>query len=376
MTSSPNKPLPEKPASDPGEFQQHVRDYSRAASRWVWASLTRDSILAGLKTLAWLVPLTFLIWVYAERQQQVSATLTIPIKLVSSDPANRLVELKMQGNSVIAQLSGPQSRIDELRKQIQLQGNSEPSVVITVSASSYTSGSTVPIDSALMLSQTSQFIRSGVTIISCQPEKLPVYIDQYVDREAEVQAPADAPAQITNLDFVPSTVLVRAPEHSLPDAKLVVHADFAKLPGLETPGPHDALVTFLENPWGAVSITPASVKVHFDVKQTDVSYELPSMPVFQDTPINLLNGYKLKCDASLSRVPLTGPPEQIEFLKQETTTRPHATLSITRDDLANLGQPSRKRLTFSFPEGAKSVYVDPNYATQHEFEFTIVPLSE
>ncbi len=374
----PNKPLPEKPAGDADEFGKQVRDYSRVASRWVSASLTRESIVSGLKTLAWLVPLTFLIWVYAERQQVVPATLTIPIKLVSSDPANRLVDLKMQGNSVIAQLSGPQSRIDELRQKIQLQGNSEPSVVITVPASSYTAGSTVPLDSASMLSQTSQFVRSGVTIISCQPEKLPVYVDQYQDREAEVQPPADAPAQIGSTDFTPSTVLVRAPEHSLPpkEDKLVLHADFSKLQGLDTPGSHDAVVGFLENPWNAVSINPSSVKVQFQVKQTDVAYTLPSMPVFQDSPLNLLNGFKLKCDPNLSSVPLIGPPEQINYLRQEAPVLPHATLSITRDDLAKVGQPIRKRLTFDFPEGAKGVYVDPNYASQHEFEFTIVPLTD
>src|SRR3954447_8679042 len=73
-----------------------------------------------LKNLVWVVPLTLLIWIYAEREQ----TVTLPTEPVSIDVRtndhNRLVDLRFpQDKNIIVELSGPRARIDRVRELLQ-----------------------------------------------------------------------------------------------------------------------------------------------------------------------------------------------------------------------------------------------------------------
>ena len=57
-------------------------EWHRFASRF-----TREAVISNLKTLAWVVPLTLLIWIYAEREQVASMKdVAVPFDLVSVDP--------------------------------------------------------------------------------------------------------------------------------------------------------------------------------------------------------------------------------------------------------------------------------------------------
>ena len=52
---------------------------------------TRDNVIGHMKTLAWVIPLTLLIWIWAEREQvQPAKDVSVPFELVSPD-ANRVV---------------------------------------------------------------------------------------------------------------------------------------------------------------------------------------------------------------------------------------------------------------------------------------------
>ena len=46
---------------------------------WLRGCFERYNLLAGLKTLLWLGPLTLLIWVYAEREQNDKIDAAIPV---------------------------------------------------------------------------------------------------------------------------------------------------------------------------------------------------------------------------------------------------------------------------------------------------------
>src|SRR5262245_54271770 len=114
-----------------------ILDYARRAPgawvRWAQRMVARENLLAGLKTSLWLVPLTVLIWLYAEREQiYIAPDRTIPI-LVISGSNDRFVELKLPMNdkSVMATLSGPRGRVEEILQRIAPTGDS-PAVVITI----------------------------------------------------------------------------------------------------------------------------------------------------------------------------------------------------------------------------------------------------
>src|SRR3954467_3445784 len=61
---------------------------------WRWRErFSRENVMNSLRTLAWVVPLTILIWIYAEREQLATEPVVIiPIDVKTTAP-NRVVTL-------------------------------------------------------------------------------------------------------------------------------------------------------------------------------------------------------------------------------------------------------------------------------------------
>src|SRR2546429_9789375 len=105
----------------PHKLNSHVRrirtwrdDVSAEWMRFI-NGFTRDNVVGHMKTLAWVVPLTLLIWIWAEREQvQPAKDVTVPFELTSVD-ANRVVSLKpTQDTNLVIEMYGPQARLQEL----------------------------------------------------------------------------------------------------------------------------------------------------------------------------------------------------------------------------------------------------------------------
>src|SRR3954452_24086106 len=80
------------------------RDEMHQIRRWIRRHTSRDDVVSGLKTLMWVVPLTLLIWVYAEGAQETpQRSVPILISVKSNDP-NRVVKL-VKESVVMADLS-------------------------------------------------------------------------------------------------------------------------------------------------------------------------------------------------------------------------------------------------------------------------------
>src|SRR5690242_1264927 len=91
---------PTRPASTGGTpAPKIVADYLSSPPPGSWAAFlanqrrfwvhafSRESLFNFAKTMAWVVPLTILIWVYAEREQRdTDPGVTFPIDVRSSDP--------------------------------------------------------------------------------------------------------------------------------------------------------------------------------------------------------------------------------------------------------------------------------------------------
>jgi len=90
-----------------------------------------------------------------------------------------------------------------------------------------------------------------------------------------------------------------------------------------------------------------------------------------ETP-NLLIKHKVEADnLLLTKVPVVGPPDQIELLSKGIVDLPYAILNIERKDVTN--EKGSARLEFKFPKGAEGVHVRPDYEyVSKDFEFRIV----
>ncbi|HMB94581.1 MAG TPA: hypothetical protein VKK61_00940, partial [Tepidisphaeraceae bacterium] len=171
-------------------------------------SMSRVNLIATLKTLSWLVPLTLLIWIYAEREQVDKIdNQSIPFDVASGD-FNKFVSLRMEDKNVMAELSGPRSRLDEIRQKIAPHGDS-PQVIITIDPNLRPGPH--ELDTAQQLANSPIFARSGIIISNCIPAHLQVSVDEFVEREIDVQAPPNVTNLVGATIFEPRQIKIRAP---------------------------------------------------------------------------------------------------------------------------------------------------------------------
>lgn len=345
-------------------MSQSLNYYGRtaAAGKKVRQYLTRENFVAFFKTLAWLVPLTLLIWIYAERAQVVPVdNVSIPIDVQSADP-NRFVALEMTDKNVIARMSGPLSRIDDLRQRINPEGG-KPTVLISIDPS--IGKGEISLDSAPQIANSRIFKYSGVNIYDARPARLKVRIDDYVEHEIPVVAPADV-TNLTNPVFTPAKITVRAPSSYFPtNVKLVAEADLAGAKILDKPGHYEVTVHVVcpVLPTDNVTYTPSVVKAVLDVNPTDVKYTLKSVPVYLQGPNFVLTQRDVKYQDTVYDVKVVGPPDKIAQLESQDV-KPIAVLKIDGKDLSgpSPASPKTRRLDFEgFPDGVRldtGVYFD------------------
>ncbi len=317
---------------------------------------SRQENISRLKTLAWVAPLTFLIWVYARQEQIVKeSNITFPIEVKSNDP-NRVVTLVYPADkNLVAELEGPRAQLEDVKRKLWPKGGLA-SVQIDVDTSRLGEYQI----SALPQLQSNP-IFSGITIDGCQPVSLGVRIDQIVTRMVPVEAPPGL-ASVQSVRFDPPMVEVRAPESALKQAEqnhqLVVYANLSGLPVLKQPGQHE-MELGLTSPIQSeenVSLSPGTVRAILQVRQADETLMISSMPIWAAGPADLWGRYKVVFSLPqpfLTNVMVIGPHDKIELLnKQGVNSKCKAYIDVTTDDLP-VGQTHTRRVRFDLPEGIR-----------------------
>jgi hypothetical protein len=339
---------------------------------------TRESIIESIKTALWVVPITLLIWFYAEREQNTKEfNFPCVIKVRCSDPNLIATIIYPPDQMVTATLSGPQARLDTVKSL--LTGGSSPSPVEIV-IPSQTPG-TVDLPAAASMSSQRVFHDNLVTVESCVPPSLRIQVDRVEERDAKVVVPISA----TNLEgpasFDPPYVRVRGPQNAVnsitrKDAKgnPLVAADFSKFSDmLALPGEHDLRGVPLELPSANpnVKLDPATVTAHVTVRRADVSATLDAVPIFPYAPRSVEDEYKIEFVGgdTLPNIHVSGPPDEIALLTSGKK-KPTAMLAYSREDIPTAG--GRRAPQFlGLPD---HVTVDPADASR-EIEFKLTKRS-
>jgi hypothetical protein len=360
-------------------FLRQTRLQVQHAHRGIQSGFTWENFFAALRTLAWLVPLTVLIWLYAEREQVFEIeSVPIPITVTAGGDLNLFVELQAPQDAVVtAKLNGPRGRLEDIRQRIMPQG-SKPTVVLTIDRNHVTPGSLNTIDTAQALSSNPVFANSGVTVSNCSPAQLKVYVDDYAERVLEVQRPMDVTNLVGTPVFDPRKVTLRGPRRNIELAEqrgpITVEADFSGLVG--KPGPQEVnnVPVVVRPAIQDVTLSPSTVRALFEVRAADVKLKYPSMGVSIEIPQSLQENYKVNCISTLPNVELVGPPDQIQLLQQEGAPHPTARITVTVDALPNKPYTAKPgaNLTFEFPPGAEDVRVNPETISNYSIEWTLV----
>ena len=354
---------------------RRLRQASQLFMFWLRRSLEPENLWQGFKTLAWVCPLTILIWVYAEREQVATdKDISFSIEVRINDP-KRVVSLQRPVEKVVvADLSGPRSNLDNVIAKLQRHNSDEPGIEITVDPS-YSPGIVHEMFTKEALEANPLFRQNGITLAACLPAKLAIDVDDLDELDLEVQVPPGVTNLVGAPVFDPRSVKIRGPHRAIQKAKtagkLAAYAELDGLDVLKTPGPHDipaVRITPLEDP--SLSFSPATVSATLSVRESDVTYTIPSVPVWIYGAPGVLGKYRVETQTQvLTNVKVTGPPDKIELLqRKDFSPQPHAMLEVRSDDA---GKPSVSRpIRFDLPPGMNLRVSDDD--SQRTVEFHLV----
>jgi hypothetical protein len=330
--------------------------YSRRAAeeaRRFQQSLTRDNIVSFVKTIVWVVPLTLLIWVYAEQQQQVALPyVQASFEVRSSDPNRTVTLISPKEKQIECDLWGPHSNLEHVRDSLTVNNP----LMIDIDASTPLGQQSIP--TLQKIENNSRFRDEGITVEKASPDYIQVFIDKLETKEVPIEAPSGL-LSLQSATFTPATVNITGPATVLEKGGLSVVADIAGLPILNSPGQHAPvavpLVLMPADSRDQVNLSANTVQATLSVKDADVPYTATNVPVNIVATPDFLNRYKVVFDDPLMAqlypsIALVGPPEQIEQLSTKQVS-PIAALEIDNDDVK--APKTKKLMILNLPPGVR-----------------------
>ncbi len=335
-----------------------------AFQRWSRATFTRDKLLDNLKSFVWVAPLTLMIWIYAEREQVNNdfKVNDVSIQLNNND-RSRFVEVEGPIQRVNLTLSGPLSNLENVRKELATDG-----IGIDV-GNLLGPGDGRRTENVIdRIQDDPRFRQAGVTVVASQPAELTINVEAMHTTWVNV----DKPPTVTNLDmsktsFDPKQVQISGPESEFKDKKPpLVYADLTGRSELTQPGPHDltdVLLKIDQPETSHLKITPSIAKARLEVRSTDVTWKIDSVPIVVTAPPKLLQTYYVDVQPpSVANVWVIGPPDQMKSASAE------AELRVTNDDIGGSDLP--RQLKYDLPDGVR--LAPDHQEAQQPVKFTLV----
>ncbi|HEY0007419.1 MAG TPA: hypothetical protein VGB55_01740 [Tepidisphaeraceae bacterium] len=300
---------------------------------------SRHKIGQFLKTLALVAPLTFLIWIYAERAQVWEDKAQITFALTSSEPGQSAILTEPSRETPITiEMTGPRAAVERVKSELERQSN-EKRLRFQL-ASAYSPNSEPVVSVVDLLNADSTIKTSGVSVTKATPSTITARIDAVDEREVPVKLPPDVSPNVQNVVIDPPTVRVRGPksavEQVLAGYNQNVVIDFSGYANqLRTPGSHVLERVPLKVPEGITAIPPRLTTVRLMVTANELEHLILSIPIVIQRP--LADDGKSVVEVTprtITNVRVRGPAESIQKLQGDAPTFfPTAVLQIRREDV-------------------------------------------
>lgn len=366
MPETPLQPVSPANAVDVDYVHEPPRRplYSRVRS-WARNTFSRESLLSSLRALVWVVPLTMLIWVWAEREQVATqSNFGFTVDVHSTDPG-RIATLKSPAGGIMhADLKGPQGRIDEVKKWLE-----SGQVLIDIDRNFTPGDHQISAD---VLNKQPRVVQAGVNIFNCTPNDLLVYVDALEERDnVKVSATREDLKKLAAPPvFTPDRIKITGPHSVLKEAEdrarsrgqeLVAFADLGQFQEMNQEGKHSLSSVPVKLDIPDVRLSPITVSAQIEVRQSDVEYTLDVVAVFASYPAtDKADKYKAVYPATITNVKVVGPPQEIDRLKQQGQTEGYkAIFLISGDDLSMPTGNHEAKVKILLPPGIKTKDADP-----------------
>ena len=329
--------------------------------RWARDTFSKEQLLSALKQFAWVAPLTILIWVYAEREQQSTARgIRFAVELTSNNEKVDVRLLEPSDGYVSADFAGPRARLDDIRGELGNRGAMP--VRFEVPRDLREGEHQIPVTA--VVNRDARF--DGLTVANSEPTRIAVYVDPIDEEIVPVAMRDDDAKTYDQVTFSPERVRVRIPRQVKKDAllknggRLVAYANLNALPD-KSPGRKNNVPDVPVHVAGTteddgVKVEPKGVSVSLNVRQADEEYVIKEVPVSRGGAGRELDAaiidYKVRV---LFDVRVVGPPERIAEVRQKPELV-EAWLTIDPSDI-NAGT-RKKTVWFKAPPSVK-VYPKP-----------------
>lgn len=333
--------------------------------RWMRETFTREQILSGFKQLMWVAPLTVLIWIYAEREQQFSVSdVRFAVELRSNNPKVAVRLIDPADGTVSIDLTGPRNEVDKLKSDL---GTRSSAVRFDVPADLKEGTHQIPLSS--VVNRDERF--DGMTVRNPAPSRITVLVDPIQEEAVTIQLREEDNALFDAPVFNPPKVKVRMPRTVMTSARdksggrLMVYADLAALPD-KTPGKKtdvSGVRVYVANADADEStIEPSTVTASYQLLEQTDDYTIRELPIRPDAANELLNQVAVKFDPiNLFSVRLVGKPSAIAAVKDSHDAIVGAFVRIDPDDR---DQTRVKDVKFWLPEGVKLHPKEPKRTVQ------------
>lgn len=288
-----------------------------------------------LKTWSIVIPVTLLIWVFAEAESL--RTLNVATSFAVRAPADQRQVVEAVDDAGQPLPDGGAAR----RRTVSIEGPSaaiqraetilREGIVLTPGMGDFASSrGSRELDLAALLRSYPPLQGLGVTIKSVDPPRVRVVVDDVVERKVSVvvelpDGQTDGPPVVT-----PPEVIMRIPSEAaakLPDgAQAIARIDRTTWDRL-VPGRRENTQVSVQLPKALdgvrnVSITPARVTVDLTVRSRTDSVTIPTVPVHLRAPAAELERWdvKIRGRALLNDVKITGPADIIQRIRDGAIT--------------------------------------------------------
>lgn len=301
-----------------------------------------------LKTLVVVVPLTLLIWIYAERSQLKPGSAQVSVVLA---PARQtLAPTEPLGLSL--DFEGPQNQLTQLKEELSKRTATGQ---LRVSLPEIYDAGDNTIDTKLLLSNDPFFASYGVQIMKVTPPIVRVHLDPLKRKSLTVVMPADVPATVQQVKFNPPTVVVTGPESKINEEYrngTISIDDSGLKQAMATPGRHTEQSVPLVMPRdGRSTVSTPRVDVEFEVTSDDKEVTVPTVFIDVQQPLAQQGKWAVRLGQQvLQNVRLRGPKAIVE--KYERLDEPlTAVLRVKQDDIAAGGATARQLVFLDLPAG-------------------------
>jgi hypothetical protein len=341
--------------SGPRREPSAVGAFAKALSweiRRLRTRFTRDNIIAFLKTMRWVLPLTILAWVYALSEQETHTSgIAVPIEVKSNDP-HKIVTL-VKDHSIICDLSGPRSSLERFT---QSNSTSVKPIVITIDAANLQDGDN-SIPTLQSLEQNKRFSEAGISLAGVIPPSLLVNVDELKTATLPVQKPDVS--TLESATFTPRAVEVSGPK-SVVDHMTAITADLSSVSIPNTPGARTVnnIPLVQPDPEHPLNYSPSTVNATLVVKAADVTREIADVRVYVSVPPILLQSHDISpSQNTIPKITVVGPPDQINKLVPTGDIAPTAIFIVNGD---NINTPGQVPVTITgLPDGVRLVGPTP-----------------